>query len=133
MSYRLSTAVDTILSTAGVKPEPDKTQGIRDIGEPSNTGEVCRFLGMVNQLGKFIPGLAEKDTNHYPLCDLLSKKNQWVWGSAQQSAFAQFKRNLTSAPLLSLYDTKKELKFSADASLYGLGQSYRESVTSGDQ
>lgn len=29
--------------------------------EPSNTGEVCSFLGMFNQLGKFIPGLAEKD------------------------------------------------------------------------
>ncbi|KAF7646501.1 hypothetical protein LDENG_00187320 [Lucifuga dentata] len=81
--------------------------------EPSNTGEVCSFLGMVIQLWKLIPGLSEKDK---PLRDLLSKKNQWVWGYAQQKAFDQLKNYLTSPPVLTLYDPNKELKLSADAS-----------------
>lgn len=48
--------------------------------ETYNTGEVVRFLGMVNQLGKLIPGLTEKDKS---LRDLLSMINQFgVWSCA---------------------------------------------------
>ncbi len=75
-----------ILSAEGVQPDPDKTKAVRDMKEPSNTGEVRSFIGKVSQLGKFIPGLAEKDK---PLRDLLSKKNQWIWSCAQQNAFDQ--------------------------------------------
>ncbi len=37
---------------------------------------------MVNQLGKFIPQLAEKDKPH---CNPLFKKNCWVWGPGEGS------------------------------------------------
>ncbi|KAJ0023870.1 hypothetical protein NQD34_003769 [Periophthalmus magnuspinnatus] len=61
---------------------------------------------MVNQVGKFIPHLAEKDK---ALRDLLSKKNAWYWGIDQARAFQTLKDALTSPPVL------------GDASSYGLG------------
>lgn len=70
------------------------------------------FHGIVNQLGKFIPDLVEKDK---PLRDLLSKKNHWIWGNAQRKEFDQLKTDFTSPPVLTLYDPNKELKLSADA------------------
>ncbi len=54
-----------------ISPDPAKTAAIRNMTEPSNVSELRSFLGMVNQLGRFIPQLADKDK---ALRGLLSKK-----------------------------------------------------------
>ena len=85
----------------GIRPDPDKVNSIQRMQQPSNITELRRFLGMVNQLSKFSPQLAEKTK---PLRDLLSAKNQWVWGGSQQQAFDNVKADLSSSPTLALYD-----------------------------
>lgn len=59
-----------VISTVGVKPDPEKTRAVQEMEAPKNVSELRSFLGMVNQLGCFIPNLAEKDKM---LRDLLSK------------------------------------------------------------
>ena len=49
--------------------------------------------------------------------DLLSIKNEWFWGTCQQEAF---KQELSSSPVLALYDTGKETMASADTSSFGI-------------
>ena len=73
-----------IVDQNGIKPDPEKVNAIACMAEPTNVSEIRRVLGMVNQHSKFSPKLAELTK---PLRDLLSKKNQWMWGQKQKDAF----------------------------------------------
>lgn len=65
-----------LVDETGVKPDPEKVQAICQMSAPKTVTEVRRFLGMINQLSKFSPHLANLTK---PLRDLLSSKNQWSW------------------------------------------------------
>ena len=70
-----------IINGTGIHPGPDKLQAIMEMKNPANVTEVRRFLGMVYQMSKFAPHLADKAK---PLRDLVSPKNQWSWTASQQ-------------------------------------------------
>ena len=98
-----------------ISPDPQKTIAAKNMKQPLNVSELCRFLGMVNQLGKFSPNIGEFTK---PLQDLLSTKSSWMWGTSQTDAFNKIKDELTSPPVLA---PAGETKLIADASAYGLG------------
>ena len=78
---------------------PSKVSAVRRMTEPTDIHELRRFLGMVNQSGKYIPRLAELT---HLLRGLLSKKNAWVWSPHHQHAFNVIKEKLSSAPALAI-------------------------------
>ena len=100
-----------------IQADPDKTSAITEMEPPTNISELQRLMGMVNQLGKFSPNLA--DLTH-PLRQLLSTKSTWLWGPDQDRAFAGIKTELAKPTVLALYDPKAPAKVCADASSYGL-------------
>ena len=81
------------IDTDGVSPDEEKIKAICNIPKPTNVTKIRRFLGMINQLSKFSPNLAEKTK---PLRELLSKKTQWYWGPEQYRAFSDLKCDLKS-------------------------------------
>ena len=77
----------------GISPDPQKTAAINKMASPKSTTELKRFMGMVNQLGKFSPRIVEISK---PIRELLSSKQAWNWGPAQEEAFVKVKAELTS-------------------------------------
>lgn len=52
---------------------------------------------MVNQLGKFVPNLAEETK---PIRDLIQNNSVWSWVKYQQKAFEKINASLVSTPVI---------------------------------
>jgi len=74
-----------IINEEGVSPDPEKIRAIVDMPPPTNIHGLRQFMGMINQLGKFSSRLTDLTQ---PLLKLLSSKNEWCWGEAQQKALS---------------------------------------------
>ena len=110
--------IGQVVGRNGISASPKNVSAILEMPPPQNIHELGRFMGMVNQLGKFVPNLSEKTD---PVRLLLSKKYAWEWGPAQHKAYTEVKLLLTTPPNLALNDGNLPTKITADSSSYGLG------------
>ena len=72
-----------VLSGDGITSDPDKVAAIQKIKDPTDKTAIRRFLGMANQLSKFVANLADITE---PLRALLSEKTQWTWTEQHSQA-----------------------------------------------
>ena len=107
-----------IVSSEGIRPDPDKVSAIRNMPAPTSLTELRTVCGMFNYMTKFVPGMA---TIMKPMTDLMKKQNMWIWGPAQQEAFEQVKKKIAESPALGFFDPTKDIVVCADSSSYGIG------------
>lgn len=107
-----------VVTSDGLKPDPEKLETISKIKRPENVKELQRFLGLVTYLSKFIENMADITC---PLRQLLQKDVEWMWDHEQEEAFRKLKERLRSPPVLGYYDVKAPILLSVDASSYACG------------
>ena len=90
-----------VIDQRGITADPNKTAAIQQMETPKFVSELCRFLGMVNQLGRFSPNIAELSK---PLQELLNAKKAWLWTPTQDKYFTNLKKDLTTPNILTMYD-----------------------------
>ncbi|KAL1252058.1 hypothetical protein QQF64_019854 [Cirrhinus molitorella] len=107
-----------LLTTDGLRVDPEKARAIRDMPRPVDVKGVQRLLGMVNYLSKFCDHLSDG-------CEILRqlthKDNMWDWSEAHEQAFTRLKDAITRAPLLKYYNPEESLTLQCDASETGFG------------
>ena len=96
-----------IVDKDGLHPVPSKVKAITEAPAPTNVNELRSYLGMVQYHAKFLPNLA---TELSPLHQLLKDKTPWSWTSECRAAFQTTKKLLTSARVLTHYDSSRPLR-----------------------
>ncbi|XP_029053801.1 uncharacterized protein K02A2.6-like [Osmia bicornis bicornis] len=107
-----------VVTSQGVRTDPDKVQAIKGIPPPRNTKELRRFLGTASWYRRFIPRFADLAA---PLIRLLQKHARWCWDAEEDAAFHELRHQLASAPVLACPDFTREFTLQTDASNEALG------------
>ena len=110
--------VGHLLTSDGLKPDPEKVRAVEAMQPPRNVKELRTFLGFIQYLGKFLPNLAAESA---PLRQLLEKEVVWHWNKEQQQSFKTLKHMVTKSPVLGYYNPNKPVTLTVDASANGLG------------
>ena len=109
-----------ILTTEGIKPQPQKVEAILNINQPKTVKELRGFIGLVNFYRDLFRGRA-----HYlaPMTELLKgvKRGPIKWTDEAIAAFHKVKEIAAKDALLHFPDFNKKFVIYTDSSDYQLG------------
>jgi hypothetical protein len=107
-----------IISTEGIRPNPDKLSSIREWPTPTNVRQVQQFLGLCNFYRRFI---SKYSSIAYVLTNLTQKNVPFIWNKEHDIAFKNLKEALISAPVLQHIDPFKPFRIESDSSNFATG------------
>ena len=90
-----------LLTSDGLKADPEKIQAIIEMSEPGDITSLKRFLGMVNYLSKYMPRLSDMTE---PLRRLDDKEVEFRWTNSHTTAMEAIEKAVTAAPVLRFFD-----------------------------
>jgi len=124
------------ISSRGVEPAETKVDKIIASRVPSSPLDIKEFLGLINYIGQFLPGLSEWSA---VLSDLTHKGTKFEWLPEHDEAFYNIKSLTKNYPVCKPidYDNPDPVMLVADASNQGLsgyfgqGKDYKMMVPAG--
>jgi hypothetical protein len=107
-----------VLSAEGIAVDPSKVEPVTKREQSLNVTDVKSFLGMAGYYRRFIENFSKIAKT---MTELLKNNTKFEWSEACERSFQELKRRLTTAPVLTLPDIKKDFVVYCDASKQGLG------------
>ncbi|GAA5879490.1 hypothetical protein JCM3774_002697 [Rhodotorula dairenensis] len=89
-----------VISRDGLEADKSKVEKIENWPRPRTVSQVRGFLGLVQYLQKFVPGLAEHSLVLTPLTKKGLDNVERLWGKREEKAFVTFKKIVASLPVL---------------------------------
>nr|AAT44283.1 putative polyprotein [Oryza sativa Japonica Group] len=86
-----------MVSHRGIQANPEKVNAILNMKPPSSQKDVQKLTGCMAALSRFVSRLGERGM---PFFKLLKKIDNFQWGPEAQKAFEDFKKLLTTPPVL---------------------------------
>ncbi|GAA5881029.1 hypothetical protein JCM8547_003592, partial [Rhodosporidiobolus lusitaniae] len=112
------------ISRSGIGADPNKVNRVVNWPTPTTVKQLRGFLGLVQYLRKFIPGLAQQTALLTPLTRKGLGDITALWGEKEEKAFQEIRRVVTSLPVLRPVDHSDgadPIWLMTDASKVGLG------------
>ena len=107
------------ISKEGISPDKALIEKVLKIATPTNKKELESFLGLVNFYRRYVP----KYTDLTELYVNLRKKNvEFIWSEKQQKALDRLKVIMTKKPLVKVFEPKKDITLTTDASKHSLSE-----------
>jgi hypothetical protein len=107
-----------VLSARGVSVDPNKITSVMEWEAPTTQIEVRGFLGLAGYYCKFVEGFSSIAR---PMTQLLKKDKMFEWTPKCEESFQELKKQLVTAPVLTMPDITKNFDVYCDASKLGLG------------
>ena len=107
----------TIFTVQGMRPDLANVQALQDLPAPQDSKQLQSFLGLINYLQPFLPGLVTKTTF------LREQVPNWDWSPSTDQAFHHLKSWICTMLLrttLAYYDNIQPLVLQTDTTEYGL-------------
>ncbi|UYV60238.1 hypothetical protein LAZ67_1000518 [Cordylochernes scorpioides] len=116
-----------IITNAGISPDPQRVQAIKDIPIPDTVGKLRRFLGMLNF---YLRCLSNAASTQAPLHAMVEgrKNASCQWTPTALQAFDQCKFQLANAALLHHPFPEAPLCLTVDASDFAVGAALHQQV-----
>ena len=96
------------ISKDGINADANKIRAITEMPMPEDKKAVQRLLGMINNVRKSIPNLAQITK---PLRELLKKEIDWHWNKTHEEAVNKIKELLISRSCLAFSTHQKQCRF----------------------
>lgn len=106
-----------VISSEGIKPDPRKTEALRNYPVPTNKDETKRFVAFANYYRKYIKNFAQIAA---PLNKLSRKHVDFIWSEDCQNSFDTLRSALLSPPVLQYPNFAKDNVFSLRTDASGL-------------
>ena len=110
-----------IVTTEGIKPDPDKVRAINEIKFPKSPKEMIRFLGGVNFYRDFIKKFSFTASILYKMAQSIQKFKAKLKCKEVYEAFEALKATLMSEPILCYPNFKLPFIIQTDASSVAIG------------
>jgi hypothetical protein len=107
-----------IISKGGIFVDPSKVNDVLSWNTPQNVLDIRSFLGLAGYYRRFIEGFSKISK---PMTELLVKGKTFEWTPRREASFQEFKKKLTTTPVLTMPDMEKSFSIYCDASDQGLG------------